>query len=161
MHFFSNQEGQSTVEAAVMLPVFLVVLGLMAQPAILLYDRMVMQSAAAETCRLVETCASDDSAVRTYALRRLYAIPQADVFHIDGDDGWECTFSGGELSGEVEVMLSHHVHPLPLLGVVVGLGQEIDGDGNVVQSVTAKGTLAPAWASAAGKSPGSLIGAWK
>ena len=57
-----REGGQSTVEAAFLLPVFLLVLGLLLQPAIILYDRCVMQSAAAEACRLVATTSGMDGA---------------------------------------------------------------------------------------------------
>lgn len=50
-----SESGQSTVEAAVLLPVLFVVFGLLLQPAILLYNRCIMNAAAAEGCRLVAT----------------------------------------------------------------------------------------------------------
>ena len=49
------ESGQATVEAAFLLPVLFVGLLLLMQPGILLYDRLVMQAAASEGCRLLAT----------------------------------------------------------------------------------------------------------
>ena len=43
-----TEGGQATVEAAVLIPVLFTVLLLLIQPGIILYDRMVMNYAAAE-----------------------------------------------------------------------------------------------------------------
>ncbi|MFR1637837.1 MAG: TadE family protein [Eggerthellaceae bacterium] len=49
------ESGRATVEAAFLLPVLFVGLLLLMQPGILLYDRLVMQAAASEGCRLLAT----------------------------------------------------------------------------------------------------------
>ncbi len=46
-----REDGQATVEAAFALPVLFLLVLLLVQPGIVLYDRMVMASAAAEGCR--------------------------------------------------------------------------------------------------------------
>ena len=63
------------MEAAVLIPVLFTALLLLLQPGILLYDRMVMQGAAAEGCRLLatKTAALGDMA----AARRSCAIAWA------------------------------------------------------------------------------------
>ena len=53
--------GQSTVEGAFLIPVILLLLMLLIQPGILLYNRVVMQSAASEGCRLISTRSSGDA----------------------------------------------------------------------------------------------------
>jgi hypothetical protein len=65
------EEGQSTVEAAVLLPTVFVLLALLVQPVCLLYTRTLMHGAAAETARAVLTArgSADLSACRHYALR--------------------------------------------------------------------------------------------
>lgn len=50
-----SETGQSTIEAAVLFPVLLVMFGLLLQPAVLLYNRCIMTAAATEGCRLVAT----------------------------------------------------------------------------------------------------------
>lgn len=78
--------GQATVEGAFLIPVILLMLMLLIQPGILLYDRVVMQAAAAEGCRLVSTRPPGDSsdAYKGYVLRRLGSVPQQKNFHVHG-----------------------------------------------------------------------------
>ena len=156
---FSSEQGQTSVEAAFLLPILLVIFGLLLQPAVLLYNRCVMQSAAAETCRLIETNVASDATVRAYAQRRLGAIANAAVFHEGGAQGWEVSWTGAELDDAVEVTIVNHVKPLPLLGIVAGLTEHVDSDGLIVQTVKVESSLAPAWA--AGLSGDGLVGAWK
>ena len=51
----ADERGQSTVEAAFLFPVVFVLVLLLVQPGILLYDRIVMEGAAADACRLLAT----------------------------------------------------------------------------------------------------------
>ncbi len=53
------ERGQGTVEAAFVLPVLLGLVLFLLQPGIVLYDRVVMKSAAAEACRLLAISGSD------------------------------------------------------------------------------------------------------
>ena len=73
------ESGQATVEAAFLLPVLFVGLLLLMQPGILLYDRLVMQAAASEGCRLLatKTAAAGDMAesCEAFVRHRLGAIP--------------------------------------------------------------------------------------
>lgn len=48
-------KGQATIEAAALIPVLFILLLLLLQPSILLFDRIVMKNAAAEGCRLLAT----------------------------------------------------------------------------------------------------------
>ena len=72
-----RDEGQATVEAAVLIPALFTALLLLLQPGILLYDRMVMQGAAAEGCRLLAT--------KTAALGDMDGSCEAFVRHRLGD----------------------------------------------------------------------------
>ena len=154
----SSTRGQSTVEAAFLLPVFLLVLGLLAQPAIIFYDRCVMQSAAAETCRLVATGASDESSVKAFAQRRLKAIPSAAPFHMG--DSWEIEIEGSELSGQISVVITNRCLRLPLVGVDAGLMGHLGQDGSVEFSATATCNATPEWVSALGSGPDEWISEW-
>lgn len=66
-----DARGQSTVEAAVALPVVFLLVLLLVQPGIVLYDRMVMAGAAAEGCRLLATSDGDAATCEEYVRRRL------------------------------------------------------------------------------------------
>ena len=57
----ADEGGQATVEAAFALPIALLLVLLLVQPGILLYDRIVMQGAAAEACRLLATTDEADA----------------------------------------------------------------------------------------------------
>ena len=64
-----DARGQSTVEAAVALPVVFLLVLLLVQPGIVLYDRMVMAGAAAEGCRLLATSDGDAATCEEYVRR--------------------------------------------------------------------------------------------
>lgn len=82
------ERGQGTVEAAFVLPVLLGLVLFLLQPGIVLYDRVVMKSAAAEACRLLAISGSDfgesEEAVKAFIRHRLAAIPPQDLFHVHG-----------------------------------------------------------------------------
>ena len=90
MSFFieklDDTRGQATVEAAFLIPVVLVLLLLLIQPGILLYNQLVMAAAASEGCRLLAT--KTDRAVvsqekcESYIMRSLGSVSPHDMFHI-------------------------------------------------------------------------------
>ena len=79
-----SRSGQSTVEAALLIPVTLTVVALLVQPACVLYTRSVMSATAHELARVVSTSRGSADEVRAYALRRLAAVPEAPLFHEGG-----------------------------------------------------------------------------
>ena len=142
--FCSEDSGQASVEAALLLPVLMVCLALLVQPMCLLYTRCVMQSAAAEGCRLLATATgnTDDAACEQYVRRRLSAVPQADVF-LAGD--WQVELQGDAESDEVGVQIVGHARPLPLVGVVAALLGPTDQAGNVELKVSVTRCARPGW----------------
>ncbi len=156
---FSSESGQSSVEAAFLLPILFVVLGLLLQPAILLYSRCIMNEAASEGCRLVATNTNDDATTRAFLMRRLSAIPDLSIFHDDRE--WDISWSGGELGQPVTVRIVNRANPLPLFGVLAGLAGNKTADGRIEQTVEISSELAPAWASSLGSGPADWIGSWK
>lgn len=154
-----GESGQATVEAAVLLPVLFLVLGIFLQPAVLLYDKAVMHAAAAEGCRLVATATSRDVAVEEYVRRKLGAVPALDAFHVGGRRSWQVSWAGPDETGEVSVEVEGRARPLPLLGVAAGLAGSMADDGTVRLRVEEHGSSRPAWAQAAG-APEDWIGGW-
>ena len=141
------------MEAAFALPVALALVILLVQPGILLYDRIVMQHAAAETCRLLAT----------FALRRLGAVPEQDCFHgHQGGCTWEVELEGGEASDTVRVRIATKARPLPLIGVGARLLGVVNDGEDFEVSVEASAPVQPTWVAdaAAGRSPSEWIGAW-
>ena len=103
-----------------LIPAFLLLLLLMLQPVCLLYTRSVMESTAAETARLLATGDADgDEAYRSFALRRLAAIPDLSIFHAGGPLAWDIELTRAPAAeGEVEVVIAGAVCPLPILGAL-------------------------------------------
>ena len=99
-----EQRAQATVEAALLLPSFCIVVLLSLQPACVLYTQAMMEVAATQACRLVAVGEHvDEGAVKGYALRRLAAIPDASIFHAGGPLSWEIEYGDdGEGAAYVE-----------------------------------------------------------
>lgn len=162
----SGCEGQGTVEASFALPVLLALVVLVIQPGVYLYDRMVMQSAAEEGCRLLATSdeqGCDGSSVRSSVIHRLLAIPCEEHFHVrEADGGWMVSLEGSAASSEVAVEISTRVKPLPLIYLGGRALGALDGDGCMRVTARASRATQPSWAagSPAGPDPRSWVGAW-
>ena len=81
-----------------MLPTFLTLILLALQPVCLLYTRAVMESAAAETARLMTTTTAEDDDLKEFTRRRLAELSRADA------------------GGVSSVSVSGEVKPLPVIG---------------------------------------------
>ena len=138
---------------------------LLCQPAILLYDRVVMENAAAEGCRLLVTrSAAADGGYASqkyegYVLRRLGSIPPIDVFHVHGDAcSYEIELTGDESSDHVSVRIRNKVKPLPLLGFIPKALGACDQDGLITLEVEVSMPSQPGWVSG---SPSDWRKVWK
>lgn len=140
-----DTSGQATVEAAVLVPVAMVMLALLLQPVCLLYTCCVMRTAAAEGARVLATARGegDDEACEAYVRRRLAAVPDVSIFHEGGEGDWEVSL-GGPGSSVVSVKVTGHARPLPILGVVAGVFGEVDGSGIVLRSEIEE-EVRPSW----------------
>lgn len=156
-----TESGQATVEAAFLIPILFVVVLMLIQPGIILYDRMVMNHAASEGCRMLATSTSsaDSSPDRCEELirRRLGAIPQQDLFHIhDGGCSYQISLSGGDSASQVEVGITNQIRLLPLFdvfGTLSGIAPDGRFEIHVVQGIRTQ----PDWVEAAG---GAQPSAW-
>lgn len=147
--FLKSSLGQSTVEAALLLPAFFVTLALLIQPAIVLYSKVVMNAVVAETCRVYGVQGSAGSAkyaedrYREFMLRRLRAVPPIDIFHVGGEDGWTIEFA---LSDETALVgLEHEVKLLPLLGIAASPFGRKSANGNLIVRSEASLQTRPDW----------------
>lgn len=159
-----GERGQSTVEAAVALPVVFLLVLLLVQPGIVLYDRMVMASAAAEGCRLLATGDGDAATCEDYVRRRLGAVPQADIFHVHSTGcTWEVLCEGGGASDTSRVTVRTEVRPLPLLDGGAALLGLVNERGNVTVEVSVSVPTRAEWAqgSLGGASPNGKAGEWR
>lgn len=163
--FGADESGQSSVEAAFLLPVFLTVVLLMVQPAIVLYDKMVMNAAVAEGCRLMATLpSSQEEYCEDFIRRRLGAVPQHDCFHVHTVDecSWEIGIEGDEGSDTVTVSIANRLRPLPLLDIASVLLGLTDDEGCLSIRVEASMPAQPAWVGVAeGGSPAAWVGSWR
>jgi hypothetical protein len=162
----SGQKGQGTVEAAFIIPIIFLIFLMLTQPVILFYNRLIMENAAAEGCRLLSTKTSfgrsSDDKYEGYVLRRLASIPPVDIFHASASGkGWLIELEGDENSVEVTVTITNYLKPLPLIGWGASLLGLLE-DGYLVQKVTVTMPTQPTWAQSPGVgSPGSWPGQWE
>lgn len=154
--------GQSSVEASFALPVLLVLVLLLLQPGILLYDRIVMQGAAAEGCRLLATTSGDGAGLgEDFIRRRLGAIPELDQFHVhSGGCSWRIELSGNEASNVTRVRLTTEVRPLPLLDGAMAFMGMTNAGGNLELSVESEQQVQPDWIDGVvdGRDPAGWVG---
>ena len=159
-----SRNGQATVEAALFVPLALGGVLLLVQPGIILYDRIVMQGAANEACRLLATSSdtADGGTCEQLVRRRLGAIPQQENFHVhEGGCTWEIDFSGNEAAQTVQVTIATAVKPLPLIDFVGSAIGFVGEDGTMRVEVSAQAPTQPSWASTAlSRGPSSWPGAW-
>lgn len=158
-----GESGQATVEAAFLIPVLLGGMLLLLQPGIVLYDRIVMEAAAAEGCRVLATwnAASGGDTVEEFVRRRLSAVPEQENFHMH-DDGcsWRITCEGDESSEVVSVTIENDLRALPLVDFACrAFGAQ---DGVLTVRVEASSRTQPSWVSRSelGLSPSAWVGAW-
>ncbi len=155
--------GQATVEAAFALPVVFLLILLLVQPGIVLYDRMIMASAAAEGCRLLATEEGDVQVVEDFVKRRLGAVPEQDNFHVHATGcSWNVVCEGGGAADRSRVTVTGEVRPLPLIDMGAALLGLVNERGNLVVTVSAEVSTRPTWAqeSLGGASPNEKAGAW-
>ncbi|WP_302962145.1 TadE/TadG family type IV pilus assembly protein [uncultured Adlercreutzia sp.] len=155
--------GQATVEAAFALPVLFLLVLLLVQPGIVLYDRMVMASAAAEGCRLLATGGEDDATCVALVKRHLGAVPQQDNFHVHSSGcTWEVVCEGGGADALSRVTVRTEVRPLPLLDLGATLLGLVNERGNLEVEVAVETPTRAEWAqrSLEGATPNEKAGEW-
>lgn len=102
-----------------MIPVIFLLLLLLIQPGIILYDMTIMKSAASEGCRILATSSNENlnKICEPFIRRRLEAIPQQDNFHLHSSGcSYLISFSGDQTTEKVSVKLTNELKPLPLIG---------------------------------------------
>lgn len=164
MNLMSNTQGQGTVEAAFVLPIIFVLILLLLQPGIVLYDYIVMNNAAAEGARLAATTSSGElsSSCVQFIRHRLSAIPQQDLFHVHSDAcSWEIVVTGGESAEYSEVTITNKLHPLPLIDTTLGLLGATDEGGHIRLTAHVMQRNQPEWlVSSASGAPSEWVESW-
>lgn len=145
----SAEKGQAAVECAFLIPVTLLLLMLLIQPGIILYNHMVMKAAASEGCRLIATkndTSADESSYENAIRRHLGSIPQQENFHIH-QSGCSCviTLEGNEQSGFAKVSIENQLKLLPFFDFAAQALGLTNSSGNFVQRVEAQRETYSAW----------------
>lgn len=166
MKLFQDQKGQATIEAAFLLPFLLLLVLLLLQPGIVLFDKIVMNQAAAEGCRRVMTgtvSLDTDRVNEGFIRRRFGGIPPQDNFHIhQGACSWSIDSKGKDASGKVSVAITNELEPLPLLGWGADLSGMLNGKGGITLSADVMAPAQPSWVASnpEGSDPDSWVGGW-
>ena len=158
-----NRGGQGSVEAAIVIPVLFLLMLLLLQPGIVLYDRLVMRNAAAEGCRVLATSDAASDAHEAFVRHRLASVPQHDCFHVHhGSCSWRIEFTGNQASEAVTVRISNELRPLPLFDATSKLLGMTNSDGNLVIGESVTMLTQPQWVptSPSGVDPVDWVGAW-
>ncbi len=161
-------KGQATIEAAALIPVLFILLLLLLQPSILLFDRIVMKNAAAEGCRLLATktpvLSEGKDPYEEYVLTRLSSIPEEDHFHAHSQGcSWKVSLTGDETSNRVGVQIVNKVKPLPLVDFMSRSIRLTDSDGFFEIKVEAEFSPKNDWVSSnvAGNNPANWVKQWE
>ena len=149
-----------------MIPIIFLLLLMLIQPAILLYNQIVMENAAAEGCRLLSTCTTMGGHTQEkyigYVQRRLASVPPLDIFHVsDGENAWMIELIGDDSSAIVTVRITNRAQPLPLIGWGTRLLGLTDADGYLVQTVEISMPSQPDWAFMYGGDPSRWPSQWE
>lgn len=137
------QGGQASVEAALVLPIVMLVLALLLEPACMGYTLAVMRGCAAEVARAALTDVDGDfSECVLFAKRRLKAVPELSPFHVGGEGDWDVHVERS--GGEVEVLIRGHARPLPLMGALASAFALSDAQGVVLEAQVQE-RLRPTW----------------
>lgn len=160
-----KNNAQATVEAAIMIPVIFLILLLLIQPAILLYDLCVMNSASAETCRVLGTCneVEKQKVCEPFAKRRLGAIPQQDNFHLHSTGcSYEVFLEGSQETPQVKVSIKNQIKPLPIIGFLSQIFGLLNSNGCFEITAQVEEQSKPAWAQQSYKdtSVDKWVGRW-
>lgn len=163
-----DTRAQATVEAAYLIPVVFILLLLLIQPGIVLYNHMVMRAAASEGCRLLATKTDvvglSAEKCEAYILRRLGSIPPQDNFHIHHDRcSWEIELLGDETSEYVQVNIKNKMKFLPFFDATGSLLGITEGSGIYTQEVIEKMPTQALWVTESeyGLNPQAWIEKWE
>ncbi len=167
MREVTNEGGQATIEAAFLIPILFLGMLLLLQPGIILYDRLVMNAAASEACRLLATrsdvVGSMEESCEAFVRHRLGSVPPVSFFHVhEGDCSWDIQLEGSEESEMVSVTIRNEVRLLPLLDQGAALLGLVNEQGHLEIEVTCSQKTQPDWLNrgAVGNSPAEWIGGW-
>lgn len=142
--WLAEEYGQASVETALFIPVFLLVMALLIQPIALLYSKSIAYQAAQETARIVQTEPPVPAqTIAQYALRRLEAVPKIALFSADP---WtvDIAQSDGTVRRGQFVSIWGYARLLPIPGLREAMRGLLD-DGDPELTVFSEADPGPDW----------------
>lgn len=136
------------MEAALVIPFMFLLMLILLQPGIVLYDYLIMANAAAEGARLAATTDPNElqQSCSEFIRHRLSAIPQQNLFHVhNGTCSYEIVVSGGEIAESSEVRIINELQPLPLFDAALSLLGATNEAGNIELTVSRIQRNQPEW----------------
>lgn len=159
-----NNQGQGTLEATMVIPVLFLLMLVLLQPGIMLYDKIVMENAAAEGCRLAATATEPDgiNGCKEFIRHRLSAVPQHELFHGHSQGcTWSVEVLGNEFEESTAVIIENKLQPLPLFSSALGLLGMTDESGYITLRVEHSELNQPPWLFASnGGGPEVWVAEW-
>ncbi len=153
-----SDAGQMCVEAAFLIPVILILLLVLLQPGIILYDKMVMQAAAGQGIRMLAVLDEDSAkSCENMVLSQLEAVPKVPIFR-KGD--WDIEIEGNETTGNAKIYVSIEIEPLPLMRAPLTLANTLNSKGCIEINVEVSQSTQPEWATSQGLDPPSCPKQW-
>ena len=105
-----------------------------------------MESAAAETARLMTTTTvEDDDDLKEFTRRRLAAVPNVSIFHAGGPLSWDIELGRAGAGGTSSVSVAGEVKPLPVIGAFVQAMGSVGEGGYVELKVDVSYRSRPEW----------------
>lgn len=139
--FFHSENGQASIEAAFILPIALLCIGLALQPLLYMYSKSLCHQAAEEGVRYAMS-EENNSRTERYILRRLSSIPSLPILHKGEEADWNIEIIRAD--NKVRISIMGHMAPLPLLGVPSKMFLPHDDDGLKIKT-EAEGPISPGW----------------
>ncbi len=136
-----SEVGQASVEAAFILPIILLCIGLSIQPLLYMYTKSICLEACEEGVRYA-TSENNNAHVERFVRRRLRAVPPSELFHSEGEDDWDVEVVRSRSS--VTVSVQGKMKPIPLLGLPSAIILPHEGK-NLIIKVEAQGVVSPSW----------------
>ena len=161
MKLFSQiKNGQSTIEAAFLIPIIFLCLLILIQPIVLLVNHFAMEAAAYEGCRYAATCndLEADAAIKNFVEKRLRIFPRVEVVHVPP---WNIKVEQDIENHEVSIGISHEVKPLPLVGSSILVLNSGFGTDFYHQEVKVRRTLHASWMDEKPYEPKTWIERWE
>lgn len=143
--YTDEEDGQTTLEAAYLLPVLMLLFGMLLQPVCIAYTRQIMQHVAQEAAHVVaiQDSTMSPSDIEKFIRSHLEAVPKISLFRASEKD-WQIHITQKDGVAPAKVEIKAFVRPVPFLGVFAGFAGKKEGE-NICLEVRANEQLRADW----------------